>query len=84
MSDLTFCNKLHINNFIIPLSARQKKMGRQAKSNLFLLQSSVESTIQMHHNGYARRNMRPIHSEKIRSEPQRQVVKPVLMQEAVL
>lgn len=35
LRDLAFCNELHINNFIILLSAEPKRNGRQAKSNLF-------------------------------------------------
>lgn len=82
--DLTFCNELHINNFIILLSAEQKRKARQAKSNLFPLQRTVESPIQTNHRGYASRSMKPIHSGKIASELQGQATKSVLILPAVL
>ena len=36
-TETDFCNALHINNFIILLSAEKKGKGRRAKSNLFPL-----------------------------------------------
>ncbi len=82
--DIAFCNKLHINNFIILLSAEKKRMGRQAESNLLSpLQRTVESLIQTDHRGFASMSsMRPIHPGKIASELQRQAAKSVLMQPA--
>lgn len=64
--------ELHKNNFIILLSAEKKRKDRQAKSNLFPLQRTVESPIQTDHRGYASQNMQPIHSGKIASGLQRQ------------